>query len=72
MEDFAVTCPLVSLTSHLILGSYGRPPRSSPHDFGLGLLPAGAPETFPHGFALAFLLAFGSAKTWQEDFHLSS
>jgi hypothetical protein len=26
----------------------------------------------PYGDALALLLAFGSANTWQEDFHLSS
>lgn len=72
MEGFAVTCPLASAVSHLRSGSC-----TSSRHFGLGLLPAGAPETLPRDNALALLLAFGwgghpSANTWQEDFHLSS
>ena len=62
MEDFAVTCQLVPDGPHLISGFC-----SSPRSFGLGFL-----QTPPHGDALALLLAFGSANTWQEDFHLSS
>ncbi len=62
MEDFMVTCPLVSSTSHLISDSC-----SSPRNFGLGFL-----QPSPHDDNLALLLAFGSANTWQEDFHLSS
>ncbi len=62
MEDFVVTCPLVSDTSHLISGSC-----SSPRNFGLDFL-----QTPPRDDALVLLLAFGSAITWQEDFHLSS
>ena len=57
-----VTCPLVSDTSHLIFGSC-----PSPRNFGLGFL-----QPIPHSINLALLLAFGSANTWQEDFHLSS
>lgn len=60
MEDFVVTCPLVSSTSHLISDSC-----SSPRNFGLGFL-----QPSPHDANLALLLAFGSANTWQEDFHL--
>ncbi len=62
MEDFAVTCPLVPSVPHLISGSC-----SSPRAFGLGFL-----QTPPRDDALALLLAFGSAKTWHEDFHLVS
>lgn len=62
MEDFVVTCPLVSSTSHLISDSC-----SSPRNSGLGFL-----QPSPHDDNLALLLAFGSANTWQEDFHLSS
>ena len=51
MEDFAVTCPLVPSTPHLISGFC-----SSPRRFGLGFL-----QTPPHNDALALLLAFGSA-----------
>ncbi len=40
---------------------------SSPRNFGLDFL-----QTPPHDDALVLLLAFGSAITWQEDFHLSS
>ncbi|MBP1602809.1 MAG: hypothetical protein H6Q06_2960, partial [Acidobacteria bacterium] len=61
MEDFAVTCPLVPGVPHLISGSC-----SSPRAFGLGFL-----QTPPRGDALALLLAFGSAYTWREDFHLA-
>jgi hypothetical protein len=62
MESFAVTCPLAPDTSHLRSGSC-----TSSRVFGSGFL-----QTPPHGVALAFLLAFGSAITWQEDFHLFS
>jgi hypothetical protein len=62
MEDFAVTCPLVPDVSHLRSGSC-----SSPRSFALGFL-----QTPPRGDALALSLAFGSATTWQEDFHLPS
>lgn len=62
MESFAVTCPLAPDTSHLRSGSC-----TSPRVFGSGFL-----QTPPRDDALAFLLAFGSATTWQEDFHLSS
>ena len=61
MEDFAVTCPLVPGVPHLGSGSC-----ASPRAFGLGFL-----QTPPHGDALALLLAFGSARTWREDFHLA-
>jgi hypothetical protein len=61
MEDFAVTCPLVPGVPHLVSGSC-----SSPRAFGLGFL-----QTPPRGDALALLLAFGSAITWREDFHLA-
>ena len=61
MEDFMVTCPLVSSTSHLISDSC-----SSPRNFGLDFL-----QPVPRDTNLALLLAFGSANTWQEDFHLS-
>jgi hypothetical protein len=61
MEDFAVTCPLVPGVPHLVSGSC-----ASPRAFGLGFL-----QTPPHGDALALLLAFGSARTWREDFHLA-
>lgn len=62
MEGFAVTCPLASAVSHLRSGSC-----TSSRHFGLGFL-----QTLPRGNALALLLAFGSANTWQEDFHLFS
>src|SRR5215207_7692265 len=62
MEGFAVTCPHAPDASRLISGFC-----SSPRSFGLGFL-----QTPPHGDALALLLAFGSANTWQEDFHLFS
>jgi hypothetical protein len=39
---------------------------ASPRTFGLGFL-----QTPPRGDALALLLAFGSACTWREDFHLA-
>ncbi len=61
MEDFAVTCPLVPGGPHLISGSC-----ASPRAFGLGFL-----QTPPRGDALALHLAFGSAITWREDFHLA-
>ena len=61
MEDFAVTCRLVPDVPHLVSGSC-----SSPRAFGLGFL-----QTPPRGDALALLLAFGSAFTWREDFHLA-
>jgi hypothetical protein len=61
MEDFAVTCPLVPGVPHLVSGSC-----ASPRAFGLGFL-----QTPPRGDALALLLAFGSAITWREDFHLA-
>ena len=59
MEGFAVTCPLAPDAPRLISGSC-----SSSRSFGLGFL-----QTPPRGNALALLLAFGSAKTWQSDFH---
>ena len=62
MENFAVTCQLVPDVPHLLSGSC-----SSPHMFGLGFL-----QTPPRDEALALLLAFGSANTWREDFHLTS
>ena len=62
MESFAVTCPLAPDTSHLRSGSC-----TSPRAFGLSFL-----QTSPHDDALALLLAFGSAITWQEDLHLLS
>jgi len=46
---------------HLVSGSC-----SSPRAFRLGFL-----QTPPPGDALALLLAFGSARTWREDFHLA-
>jgi hypothetical protein len=61
MEDFAVTCRLVPDVPHLVSGSC-----SSPRAFGLGFL-----QTPPRDDALALLLAFGSAYTWREDFHLA-
>jgi len=61
MEDFAVTCRLVPDVPHLVSGSC-----SSSRAFGLGFL-----QTPPRGDALALLLAFGSAFTWREDFHLA-
>src|SRR3990172_8457305 len=61
MEGFAVTCPLAPDASRLISGFC-----SSSRAFGLGFL-----QTPPHGDALALLLAFGSAITWHEDFHLA-
>ena len=61
MEDFAVTCPLVPGGPHLVSGSC-----ASPRAVGLGFL-----RTPPRGDALALLLAFGSAITWREDFHLA-
>ena len=62
MEDFEVTCPLVPGVPHLKSGSC-----MSPRAFGLGFL-----QTPPRDDALALLLAFGSANTWREDFHLAS
>src|SRR5512138_1812155 len=62
MESFAVTCPLAPDAPHLRSGSC-----TSPRAFGLSFL-----QTSPHDDALALLLAFGSAITWQEDLHLSS
>src|SRR3990172_2626785 len=59
MEGFAVTCPLAPDASRLISGFC-----SSPRSFGLGFL-----QTPPRDDALALLLAFGSAKTWQSDLH---
>src|SRR3990172_1996436 len=59
MEGFAVTCPLAPDAPRLISGFC-----SSSRSFGLGFL-----QTPPPGDALALLLAFGSAKTWQSDFH---
>src|ERR1035437_3111555 len=59
MEGFAVTCPLAPDASRLISGFC-----SSPRSFGLDFL-----QTPPRDDALALLLAFGSAKTWQSDFH---
>ncbi len=44
----------------------GRDSCASPRAFGLGFL-----RTSPRGDALALLLAFGSARTWREDFHLA-
>ena len=61
MEDFAVTCRLVPDVPHLVSGSC-----SSPRAFELGFL-----QTPSHDDALALLLAFGSAFTWREDFHLA-
>ena len=61
MADFAVTCPLVPGGPHLGSGSC-----ASPRAVGLGFL-----QTPPHGDAHALLLAFGSARTWREDFHLA-
>jgi hypothetical protein len=61
MEDVAVTCPLVPGVPHLVSGSC-----SSPRAVGLGFL-----QTQPRGDALALFLAFGSAITWREDFHLA-
>ena len=57
-----VTCPLAPDMSRLLSGSC-----SSPRNFALGFL-----QALPRGNALALLLTFGSANTWQEDFHLSS
>ena len=57
-----VTCPLVPDVPHLTLGSC-----SSPRTFGLDFL-----QTSSRDDALALLLAFGSAYTWHEDFHLAS
>ena len=51
MEDFAVTCPLVSSVPHLVSGSC-----SSPRAFGLDFL-----RTRSRDDVLAPLLAFGSA-----------
>jgi len=59
MEGFAVTCPLAPDAPRLISGFC-----SSSRSFGLGFL-----QTPPRGDALALLLAFGSAKTWQSDLH---
>ena len=56
-----ITCPLVPGVPHLVSGSC-----ASPRAFGLGFL-----QTPPRGDALALLLAFGSAITWREDFHLA-
>jgi hypothetical protein len=57
-----VNGPLAPGASRLISDSC-----SSPRSFGLGFL-----CTPPRGDALALLLAFGSAKTWPQDFHLQS
>jgi hypothetical protein len=62
MEGFVVTCPLAPSVPHLLSSSC-----SSPRAFGWGFL-----QTPPRGDALALLLAFGSANTWHEDFHLAS
>ena len=62
MEDFAITCPLVPDAPRLISGFC-----SSPRSFGFGFL-----QTLSRDNALAVLLAFGSAKTWPQDLHLSS
>ncbi len=62
MEGFAVTCPLAPDASRLISGFC-----SSPRSFGLSFL-----QTPPRDDALALLPAFGSAKTWPQDFHLRS
>jgi hypothetical protein len=62
MEGFAVTCPLAPDVPHLISDSC-----SSSRVFGLGFL-----QTPSRDDALALLLAFGSANTWREDFHLTS
>src|SRR3989338_4726169 len=59
MEGFAVTCPLAPDAPRLISGFC-----SSSRSFGLDFH-----QTPPHDDALALLLAFGSAKTWQSDFH---
>src|SRR3989338_9339692 len=59
MEGFAVTCPLAPDAPRLISGFC-----SSSRSFGLSFL-----QTPPRDDALALLLAFGSAKTWQSDFH---
>src|SRR3970040_2087671 len=59
MEGFAVPCPLAPDAPRLISSFC-----SSSRSFGLGFL-----QTPPRGNALALLLAFGSAKTWQSDLH---
>ena len=59
MEAFAVACPLAPDAPRLLSGFC-----SSSRSFGLGFL-----QTPPRDDALALLLAFGSAKTWQSDFH---
>ena len=74
MEDFAVIPAVAGLVpggppSRLDGIPVRLPVRShadrSPRAFGLGVL-----QTPPRGDALALLLAFGSAITWREDFHL--
>ena len=61
MEDFAVTCALV-------------PGGPTPRIRFLCVAPRiwiELPPDPPRGDALALLLAFGSATTWREDFHLA-
>src|SRR2546429_8925137 len=62
MEGFMVTCPLAPSVPHLLSSSC-----ASPRAFGLGFL-----QTPPRDDALALFLAFGSANTWRQDFHLTS
>src|SRR5437870_10839714 len=62
MEGFMVTCPLAPSVPHLLSSSC-----SSPRAFGWGFL-----QTPPRDDALALFLAFGSANTWRQDFHLTS
>src|SRR2546430_15358117 len=62
MEGFMVTCPLAPSVPPLLSSSC-----SSPRAFGLGFL-----QTPPRDDALALFLAFGSANTWRQDFHLTS
>ena len=67
MEGFAVTCPESNLHAPdaprlRIFDQAGF--CSSPRSFGLDFL-----QTPPRDDALALLLAFGSAKTWQSDLH---
>src|SRR5574340_1174169 len=59
MEGFAVTCPLAPDASRLISSFC-----SSPRGFVLCFL-----RTPPRGDALALRLPFGSAHTWDRDFH---
>jgi len=68
MEGFAVTCPLAPDAPRLISGFCSSPKGTSfgasSRSFGLGFL-----QTPPRDDAIALLLAFGSAKTWQSDLH---